>query len=213
VYTTVVLEPLLFLTNCAFSACMLPCLSTAAVRWEPPATRLFELAVTAGRPLIYYTWHAYSWLSVIAFRGFPIWAVPAILAHDGWRSRVNQRAYAWFGLPVWVYGRHSSTRPRKQIADALLNHGGHLALAADSGGPYGRVKEGLLGIAQATDALLVPVTIRGRRIVRLNRPITHYVPLPFCSLVVHNGEPLDAQRLSTVQCQEAIDRLEQQHAS
>ena len=81
------------------------------------------------------------------------------------------------------------------------------------GGPYGRVKEGLLDIAQATGALLVPVTIRGRRIVRLNRPITHYVPLPFCSLVVHNGEPLDAQRLSTMQCQETIDRLEQQHAS
>jgi lysophospholipid acyltransferase (LPLAT)-like uncharacterized protein len=207
---TIVLDPLFFLTNCAFAAFMLPYLSTATVRWERTPTRLLERAVSEGRPLIYYTWHAYTWLSVVAFRDFPGWAVPAIVAHDGWRSRVNQRAYAWFGFPVWVYGRHSSTTPRKQVADALVNHGGHLALAADSGGPYGRVKKGLLDIAQASGSLLVPLTFRARRVVRLRRPVTHYVPLPFCSLVVHDGEPLDAQRVGITECQEAMDRLERE---
>lgn len=210
---TVVLDPLLFLTNCAFAACMLPYLSTAVVRWERPPSRLFERAAAEDRPLIYYTWHAYTWLSVAAFREFPGWAVPAILAHDGWRSRLNQRAYAWFGFPVWVYGRHSSIRPKKQIADALVNHGGHLALAADSGGPYGRVKKGLLDIAQASRSLLVPLIFRGHRVVRLRRPVTHYVPLPFCSLVVHDGEPLDAQRIGITECQEAMDRLEREHGT
>ncbi|PYQ17152.1 MAG: hypothetical protein DMF80_01580 [Acidobacteria bacterium] len=207
---TIVLDPLLFLTNCAFAACMLPYLSTAAVRWHRPPGRLFERAAAEGRPLIYYTWHAYTWLSVAAFRHFPAWAVPAILAHDGWRSRANQRAYAWFGFPVWVYGRHSPTRPKTQIADALSSRGGHLALAADSGGPYGRVKAGLLDIAQASGALLVPLAFRGRRIIRLRRPVTHYVPMPFCSLVVHDGDPLDARQVSLMHCQEALDRLEQE---
>jgi len=190
---------------------MLPYLSTATVRWPRPPSPLLERAATEGRPLIYYTWHAYTWLSVTAFRGLPDWAVPAILAHDGWRSRANQRAYTWFGFPVWVYGQHSSTRPRKQIADALLNLGGNLALAADSGGPYGRVKDGLLDIAKASNALLVPLTFRGRRLVRLHRPVTHYVPLPFCSLVVHDGEPLEARQVSIADCQAALDRLEEEH--
>ena len=201
-----VLDPLLLLANCAFATCMLPYLSTVTVRWKRPPERLLEAA--ASRPLIYYTWHAYTWLSVAAFREFPGWAVPAILAHDGWRSRLNQRAYVWFGFPVWVYGRASPVRPRKQIADALLTQGGHLALAADSGGPYGRVKEGLLDIAQASGALLVPLMFRGRRVVRIRRPVTHYLPLPFCSLVVHSGEPLAAERASTAHCQEALDRLQ-----
>jgi lysophospholipid acyltransferase (LPLAT)-like uncharacterized protein len=205
----VAFDPLLFLTNCAFAACLLPYLSTARVRWERPPGRLFERA--EGRPLIYYTWHAYTWLSVAAFKGFPGAVVPAILAHDGWRSRANQRAYAWFGFPVWVYSQHSSTRPKDQIADALVTRGGHLALAADSGGPYGRVKQGLLDIAQASGSLLVPLLFRGRRVVRLRRPVTHYIPLPFCSLVVHDGEPLDARRVDITQCQEAMDRLEQAH--
>jgi lysophospholipid acyltransferase (LPLAT)-like uncharacterized protein len=205
---TVVLDPLLFLTNCAFAACLLPYLSTAVVRWQRPPSRLFERAAAEGRPLIFYTWHAYTWLSVAAFKGIPGSAMPAILAHDGWRSRLNQRAYSWFGFPVWVYGRHSSTRPKKQIADALADRGGHLALAADSGGPYGRVKKGLLDIAQASGALLVPLTFQGRGVIRFRRPVRHYVPLPFCSLVVHDGEPLDAAQVSLTECQEAMDRLE-----
>jgi lysophospholipid acyltransferase (LPLAT)-like uncharacterized protein len=210
-FDTVVLDPLLFLTNCAFAACLLPYLSTAVVQWARPPNLLFERALAEGRPLIYYTWHAYTWLSVAAFKGFPGAVVPAILAHDGWRSRLNQRAYAWFGFPVWVYGRHSSTRPKEQIAHALVTRGGHLALAADSGGPYGRVKKGLLDIAQASGSLLVPLTFRGRRVVRLRHPVTHYIPLPFCSLVVHDGEPLDARRVDLAQCQEAMDGLERQH--
>lgn len=89
----------------------------------------------------------------------------------------------------------------------------HLALAADSGGPYGRVKKGLLDIAQASGSLLVPLIFRGHRVVRLRRPVTHYVPLPFCSLVVHDGEPLDAQRIGITECQEAMDRLEREHGT
>jgi lysophospholipid acyltransferase (LPLAT)-like uncharacterized protein len=204
----VLLDPLLLLTNCAFAACLLPYLSTAVVRWDRPPEKLIARAAAEKRPLIYYTWHAYTWLSVAAFKGFPGAVVPAILAHDGWRSRFNQRAYAWFGFPVWVYSRHAPTRPKEQIADALVTRGGHLALAADSGGPYGRVKKGLLDIARASGSLLVPLTFHGRGVVRLRRPVTHYVPLPFCSLVVYDGEPLDARRVSIAQCQEAMDRLE-----
>jgi lysophospholipid acyltransferase (LPLAT)-like uncharacterized protein len=213
VLDAVVLDPLLFLTNCAFAACLLPYLSTAIVRWERPPDRLIERALAEKRPLIYYTWHAYTWLSVAAFKGLPGAVVPAILAHDGWRSRFNQRAYAWFGFPVWVYSRHSPTLPKEQIAGALVTRGGHLALAADSGGPYGRVKKGLLDIARASGSLLVPLTFRGRRVVRLRHPVIHYVPLPFCSLVVHDGEPLDAQHVTITECQEAMDRLELTSAS
>ncbi len=206
------LKPLLLVSNGAFAAWALSHVWTAEVRWQPPADRLLQLAAATGRPLIYYAWHAYSWLSISIFKHFPDRAVPAILAHDGWLSRLNQDAYAWVGFPVWVYCRNSPTPPRTQIADALLTYGGHLALAADSGGPYGRVRSGLLEIAQNTNAFLVPLTVRGHGIVRLTHPVAHYVALPFCSLFVYTGEPLDGRQLTEVaQCQQALDHLEQQH--
>jgi len=39
-------------------------------------------------------------------------------------------------------------------------------------------------------------------------PRRYRVPLPFCQLTFHSGEPLDGRAASLGQCQDALDRLE-----
>ncbi|MGB5894893.1 MAG: hypothetical protein WBG58_12015 [Ignavibacteriaceae bacterium] len=163
---------------------------------------------STGRPLIYYSWHAYSALGVYSFLNAPRELMPILIGHDGFKSQVVQRCMAWFGWHVWFYRRHSPVRRRMQIIELVRTTGCHIALMADAGGPYGHVKSGLVDVAEATNSLLVPFVLTGRRILKLERPRRYRVPLPFCSLSFHYSEPLDGRTTSLEQCQHALDTLE-----
>ena len=202
------LHPIFLVTNGLAALWIYPCWRTIDVRWVPPPEALLRRVQSTRRPLIYYSWHAYSSLGVYAFVNAPCELVPIVVGHDGFKSQIVQRSLAWVGWHVWFYRRHSPVPRRQQIIDLMRTTGRHIAVMADAGGPYGRVKSGIVEVAASTNALLVPFVLTGRRILELERPRRYRVPLPFCQLTFHSGEPLDGRAASLGQCQDALDRLE-----
>ena len=202
------LSPVFLLTNAITAVWVFLCWRTIRIRWVPTPEALLRRVQSSGRPLIYYSWHAYSALGVYSFLDGPRELMPILIGHDGFNSQLVQRCMAWFGWHVWFYRRHSSVRRRQQIIDLVRTRGCHIALMADGGGPYGRVKSGLVDVAEATNSLLVPFVLTGRRILRLERPRRYRVPFPFSQLTFHHGEPLDGRATSREQCQHALDTLE-----
>ncbi len=203
------LEPLVFATNVALTAWIYPCWRTARVRWSPSLEALARRIEGGRRPIIYYSWHAYEPLMPLAFRDVPEQFVVTAIGHDGLLSCMVQRTAAWFGYDLWIYRRKSPIRPKEQIIELVRTRGCNIGLFPDAGGPYGRVKPGAAEIARATEALLVPLVVRGRRILTLKWPWQYRFPLPFCSLVVYNGTPLDGRDTSIDECQKALEELEE----
>ena len=207
-----VLRPLLLISNLLAAAWIYPCRKTARISWTPELGSLLELLRNRTRPVIFYSWHAYEPLLIVAFRGFPDDLVPLGIGHDGWPSLAFHRAVAWFGIPVWVYRRKSSVPPRQQLIDFISASPDKriVGLITDAGGPYGEAKGGLLDVARATKALLVPIAVRSRPVLFSRLPRRYAWPLPFARLEPHYGEPVDGSTATLDQCEKAlmdVDRL------
>ncbi len=208
VWHHLMLQPLTIASNTALALWMYPSWRTARIRWNPPAEQLLRQVRESGRPIIYYSWHAYEPLTMLAFRDVPSDLKPTAIGHDGLLSRMLQRAGAWFGYHLWIYRRKSPVRPRDQIIDLVRTRHCNIGLFPDAGGPYGRIKPGIAEIAHATNALVVPMIARGRPILMLKWPWRYGFPLPFCSVVVFNGQPLDGRTTTLEECQTALEELE-----
>ena len=204
------LPPLLVVTNLVAGVWIYACWRTIRMRWKPPADDLMRWVQATDRPLIFYSWHAYSATALYSFLdpSVPRALMPVLIGHDGFKSQVVQRCMAWFGWHVWFYRRKSPVPRREQIIQLVRSRGCHIAMLADSGGPYRRVKPGLVEVARATGSTLVPFVVSGRGILKLERPKPYRVPFPFCSLVFHTGELLDGRSAGVDQCQDALDELE-----
>ena len=203
-------QPLVLASNAALAAWIYPCWRTARVRWSPPLAGLAQLVQETQRPIIFYSWHAYEPVTLCAFRDVPPDIMPTGIGHDGLLSRMLQQTTAWLGFRLWIYRRKSPIRPKQQIIDMVRARGCNIGLFADAGGPYGRVKPGLPEIAQATDAWLVPLIVRGRPAVTLKRPRRYMFPLPWCTLQANHAAPLDGRDATVEGCQMALDALERE---
>jgi lysophospholipid acyltransferase (LPLAT)-like uncharacterized protein len=207
------LRPVIFATSAMVTMWLYPCWRTARVRWSPPFDDLIAQVKGSGRPIVYYAWHAYEPVALLGFRDVPEILRPIGIGHDGLASRMLQRTGARLGYHLWIYRRRSLVRPRDQIVELMRTRGCNIGLFTDAGGPYGRVKPGLVHIAAATNALVVPLVARGKPLLRVRRPWRHGVPLPYCRVVVHHGPPLDGARTTLDQYQRALDELERRTAA
>jgi hypothetical protein len=153
-------------------------------------------------------WHEYSWGAYLAFRRLPASLRPTSIAHDGLASRLNSRCGSWLGLDTLVYQRHGAAPPRQQIAEYALAYRRHLVIFPDSGGPYRVLKPGIVSVARAIDALVVPFAIRARRSVRVGRELRHLVPWPTSRLELVCGEPLAGCEIDERSCNRALRELE-----
>ena len=203
------LEPAIYISNFAVAAWVYPVWKTARVRWEPDLAALLGLFEERTRPLICYGWHAYELSTFSAFREFPRRLMPTVIGHDGFLSRVLQQVSTWYGFPVWVYRRHSPVGPRTQLIDLLANGQAVIVLFPDAGGPDGRVKPGIVEVARATGARLVPIAVHAHPVIRIPGPRRYLLPLPFARVVAHYGDPLDGGRCTVADCERALGLLEQ----
>lgn len=179
----------------------------------PAALETFQRMASSTGPVIFYAWHRYTWLSYVALRSLPKDLRPVTIAHDGTASRVTQRAVAWDGHDVLVFRRRGGVAPKEQISAFLRQTRRSILLFPDSGGPYGTLKPGMVAMARATDAWLVPFRVKAKGVWTLGAQLHHRVPMPFCTLEVETG-PVTAGRSATVEsCQRALDALERQTLS
>jgi lysophospholipid acyltransferase (LPLAT)-like uncharacterized protein len=202
------LTPVVLASNALLALWIYPCWRTARITWIPSLDGLVRLVRDTGRPIIFYSWHAYEPLMLCVLRDAPAELQPTGIGHDGLVSRMLQDVTAWFGYRVWVYRRRSPVQPKQQIIDMVNERGCNIGLFADAGGPYGRVKPGLAEIARATHSWVVPVVVRGRPLLQVRWPRRYGFPLPFCRLVARHGVPIDGREATVEMCQAALEETE-----
>lgn len=202
------LEPVILCSNLCVAAWIFPAWHTVRVHWHPTLTRFLQLIEQRSRPTILFGRHAYELLAFCAFRGFPPELKPTAIGHDGFTSRAFQQFSTWYGLPIWVYRRRSSVRPKMQLINLLAEGRGLFALFPDAGGPDGRLRQGLIDVARETRAALLPIAAHVRPAFRVPSRRKYWLPVPFSRINVFYGEPLDGGQCSVQSCQAALDALE-----
>jgi lysophospholipid acyltransferase (LPLAT)-like uncharacterized protein len=204
------LSPLVLAGNLLVAAVAYPGLHTGRVSWGPELESFLTFLRGRTRPVVLYCWHAYELPVLCVVYRLPSDVRPVGIGHDGVLSRIFQRAVAWMGIPVWVYRRRSTVRPGQQIIDMIQDSPEPpiLGLVPDAGGPYGRIKPGILRIAQATGAHLVPVAVRTDRVFLQKRPAPYLLPLPFSEISVHYGAPLDGATASMEDARKALEAVD-----
>ncbi len=200
--------PLYWPSNFALFAALYPAHRTAVVRWAQPLDDLLPLA--DERPIIFCAFHRYAWVLLTIFgRHVPPALRPYIICHDGPISKGQSRAGKWLGYPLIEFRRDSAQSPRHQLIERLQRAPDPVSLLPDSGGPYGVVKPGIIKIATAVDAVIVPWAVRverGRMIV--GQEWKHVVPLPFSHLTVYRGATLSGAAVTRERVQRELDSLE-----
>jgi hypothetical protein len=206
------LSPVVLAGNLAVAAVAYPGLHTARVSWHPDAGPLIAFLRERTRPVIFYSWHAYELPILCAVYHLPDDVRPLGIGHDGLFSRVFQRATTWLGVPVWVYRRRSAVKPGQQIIDLIqtAEEPPILGLIPDAGGPYGKMKPGILRIARATSAHLVPVAVHAEPSLLQRHPARYVIPLPLGRVRVHFGAALDGSTVSAEEAHAALEALDGQ---
>jgi hypothetical protein len=196
-----------FACNAAVYASMWLTLRTARVAWRPSPETLVEFVRRTGRPLLFYGWHANGTALFPAFADAPAAIKPVPIGHDGYASRLMHMAGAWQGYDFFIFRRRADIAPRDQISAFLRETRRSVLLLPDSGGPYFRLKPGMLEIARAGDAWLVPFDLALTPAPRVGGAMQHVVPVPFARIEIATGAPIDPQATSLAACEEALRAL------
>jgi hypothetical protein len=209
----VLLEPLFYLTSLTVASCLYPAWRTARVQWEPDVAELIQLFKERSRPIICFAWHAYELISYCVFHDFPRDLVPLAIGHDGPQSRALQQTAAWYGFPMWVYRRRSPIQPKTQLTDLLRAERPIIGLFPDSGGPDGQVRPGLVDVARAAEALLVPMAWHARPVLVVRAaPRRYCLPVPFSRIRAYYGQPIDGVHATREDCRQALEALERRRS-
>ncbi len=204
----IALAPIIPLCNVVIAVLVYPGWRTARVKWEPEMTSLIEFLRSQTRPVICYGWHAYELLTWLSFKVFPQELNPTAIGHDGFLSRALHRAGTWYGFPVYAYRRNSPVRPKEQLIEFMRNERPVIGLFADSGGPDGQVRQGLVDLAQATESWMVPMAMRTTPALAVGSRQRYFIPLPFSSVTAFHGKPLDGRYITRQQCKTMLEKLE-----
>lgn len=198
------LEPLFWLSNASLFALHAPAMLSARVEFATPLGPLVDAA--RGRALVWLTWHRFNFAATAALRALPQTLRPTLVMHDGVASRaLTHEASAWLGFETFVFRRRSAVSARAQLVDYVRASGRSIVNLPDSGGPYGVMKPGILEVARACDALVVPFVVDARPALTVGRALRHVVPLPFARVTLRYAPPRDAAELTVDDCQRALD--------
>lgn len=195
------LEPLLLGSNAALYAFFRSIEPTLRVSFREPFVE------RTTRPVIYLTWHRSNYVATAMFRDIAREDRPTLIAHDGIASRAfSHRAPAWLGFEVFAFRRRGAGSPREQITDYVRRTRRPILNLPDSGGPYGKMKPGILEVARACDAVVVPFRVSASRSVTIGTTLQHVLPMPGARITARRGAALDGH--ATVdECQRALDAL------
>jgi hypothetical protein len=154
------------------------------------------------------SWHRYNYVLAAALLHLPEELRPSLLMHDGLASRaLTHESSVWAGFEVLAYRRRSAVPPRTQIIEYLRSSHRNLLMLPDAGGPYGKAKPGVVEIARAAEALVLPLSAQVDRAWVLGSSLSHVVPKPGARARILVGELLEGSALRVEDCQEALDRL------
>ena len=167
-----------------------------------------ELVPKTDKPIIYITWHRMNYAATPVFRTVPERDRPTFIAHNGVASRAfSHQAPVWLGFDVFAFRLGRARSPRDQIIEYIQTTRRPILNLPDSGGPYGKMKPGILEVARACDAVIVPFVVVAEGAARIGKKMKHVLPMPFARLEARRGALLDAHA-TAADCQRELDALE-----
>jgi lysophospholipid acyltransferase (LPLAT)-like uncharacterized protein len=171
------------------------------------------LEAVTERPWVLAFWHGTQW-PLLAWRRRGPTVVLVSLSRDG---ALQARALALQGLRV-VRGSSSrgGVRGLAALVRTMRHYGADAAFAVDGPrGPLGRVKGGVVAAAQATGAVLVPMTGRVRRGVVFKRAWDRFaLAWPFTRVEVELGAPIEPDDGDArEEVERSLTRLNREHVA
>ena len=166
-----------------------------------------ELVPKTDKPIIYITWHRMNYAATPVFRAVPSRDRPTFIAHNGVASRAfSHQAPVWLGFDVFAFRKGRERSPRDQIIEYIRTTRRPVLNLPDSGGPYGKMKPGILEVARACDAVVVPFIVVSEGAATVGKKMKHVLPMPFSRLEARRGALLDGHA-SAADCQRELDAL------
>lgn len=174
-----------------------------------------SLRENLGRaPLLLYTWHGNWSLFIFAMRKFPLLRKVSCVGHNHFISLLFGVPLSYFGYRVYCFFLNGILTPTEQLAEPLLNNRA-LAIAPDSGGPYLKLKPGIIRLTQLTGAQLLPVVAHSDSDVMLSHRMHHRFPRLGSKIHCLIGKPVDllegtdqeSLRLNIERCEQALHLL------
>lgn len=163
----------------------------------------------AGGPMLYIAWHRYNYVLAQLMMRWPERSRPTLIMHDGLASRaLTHESSVWLGFTTFVFTRRGRRPPRQQIIDYIRRSGASILILPDAGGPYGVVKPGIVELAAACGAPVLPLGVHCQGTLRLGRTLRHELPRPGCRLALRAGPLIPAAAVTKERCQAALDDLE-----
>jgi len=155
----------------------------------------------AGAPLVCGVWHGGLFIAAVCWRGRGL-VIPVSQSRDGdWIDAVLRR------LGFAESARGSSSRGATALLRTLIRRvraGEIIGMLPDGPrGPSGVAKPGIVALARATGARLVPVGVAARPAFRFASWDRARLPLPFARVRCLYGEPLAVPRDASPEALEA----------
>jgi lysophospholipid acyltransferase (LPLAT)-like uncharacterized protein len=188
----------------------LAALAAGAIRALGASWRL-ELAGTppARAPFVLVAWHRGLLVAAYAHRDRGFW-VPLSLSRDGELAEGALRRLGFARSPRGSSSRGGSALLREMIRRLRAGESGGV-LPDGPRGPAFEAKPGVIALAAATGAQLVPLGVAAAPAHRLGSWDLALLPLPFARVLVLYGSPLDVPRSADAAALESWRaRLEQE---
>jgi lysophospholipid acyltransferase (LPLAT)-like uncharacterized protein len=195
------LDPVLVGSNAALVAFYVAFARTVRVVFRE------ELVPKTDKPIIYITWHRMNYAATPVFRAVPSRDRPTFIAHNGVASRAfSHQAPVWLGFDVFAFRKGGERSPRDQIIEYIRTTRRPILNLPDSGGPYGKMKPGILEVARACEAVVVPFVVIAEGAATVGKKMKHVLPMPFARLEARRGALLDGHA-TAADCQRELDAL------
>jgi len=145
--------------------------------------------------VVFFTWHRNNWIYCGLTLSAARFKFTRLIGNDKWISLAHGLAGALLGFRFFFFRLGSKNTRIDQIA-RYVKEGNSVMLLPDSGGPYGKIKRGLVKVALTSDALLVPVSFECDRKIVLGRTLRQWIMLPWTTIKVTVGDPIKVEKES-----------------
>jgi lysophospholipid acyltransferase (LPLAT)-like uncharacterized protein len=171
-----------------------------------------QALIDAGQPLVFMVWHDEMYTLLHQFWQTALPSMPHILISQSRDGDFMTAAASKIGFPHTIRGAHG--RGGAKAAMAILTHlrtpnQSLLCLVDGPRGPRHEVKEGIVQLAQKTNAPLVPVTGWVSVLAFcLNRSWDKFqIPWVFCNLKLCLGKPIYATKTEGQSAEQATQAV------
>ncbi len=162
-------------------------------------------------PTILFSWHQNTFLTLVLARRARFCRGAIGLTNDRLASLIVTLSATLFGYRMFIYTLRNKKNRVEQVTQCF-NFGNPLIIMADGGGPFFKLKPGLIKTALESKAKLVPVAFRIEKGLELGKVRKHRWPLPFSGIHCLIGQPvhcdfLDPEAALRI-CQQELEAIE-----